>query len=44
MVSNANQKAQVKWKTREGGVWDVNNQVQQPWAFQAYKRYMNAVD
>ena len=31
-------------KKREGGEWDVHNQVQQPLAFQAYNRYMNAVD
>ena len=43
-ASNANQKAQVRQKTRAGGVWDVNNQVQQPLAFQANNRYMNAVD
>jgi len=43
-ASNSNQKAQVKQKKREGGVWDVNNQVQQPLAFQAYNHYMNAVD
>jgi len=43
-ASNANQKAQVKQKKQEEGVWDVNNQVQQPLAFQAYNRYMNAID
>ena len=42
--SNANDKVHVKRKKREGGVWEVNNEVQQPLAFQAYNRYMNAVD
>ncbi|XP_020603908.1 piggyBac transposable element-derived protein 4-like [Orbicella faveolata] len=43
-ASNANDKVQVKRKKREGGAWQINNEVQQPLAFQAYNRYMNAVD
>ena len=43
-ASNANDQVQVNRKKKEGGVWVINNQVQQPLAFKAYNRYMNAVD
>ena len=43
-ASNANQKVQVNRKKKVGGVWEINNEVQQPLAFQAYNLYMNAVD
>ena len=43
-TSNANEQFQVKRKKKEGDVWDINNEVQQPLAFQAYNHYKNAVD
>ena len=43
-ASNANDKVPVNRRKKVGGMWDINNEVQQPLAFQAYNRYMNAVD
>ena len=43
-ASNANDQVQVNRKKKEGGVWAINNQVQQPLAFKAYNSDMNTVD